>query len=86
MLPSSGRIKYNPGALNLSQILCTKSTVGIETGFQHSFFLIILDVEIIAGSRLNLVLKVLAGSIPTADYRPLRIGGDPATHTTLEPP
>jgi hypothetical protein len=35
---------------------------------------------------LILVPEVVVGSIPTADYRPLRIGGDPETHTTLEPP
>ena len=34
---------------------------------------------------LKLPYKVV-GSIPTADYRPLRIGGDLDTHTTLEPP
>ena len=79
-----GRKFFNRGLiLNLGQRRVALDTLRlVSLGGIHA----IVFSSTVKTTKFFLVLEVVVGSIPTADYRPLCIGGDPNTHTSLEPP
>ena len=69
-----------------SQMWSTCQLYAFKTGFQP-FSFVFENSRFGDNNRfLNLVPEKVVDSVPTANYRPLRIGGDLDIHTTLEPP